>query len=408
MTRLRHLVDQIATVGSDGHLPFVALEHLESGTGGFTADAVIEDKEADPAGMVEFSSGDVMFGKLRPYLRKSWLADRAGLCSSELIVMRPRPGKADSRWLAYAVQTQQFVDWAVASSEGVKMPRTSWEKLGLYELELLPVVAQRAIAEFLDAETNQIDELTRLRLEQCRLLEARLSALIEATVLGLSGARTTGTYFSSRPVHWRESQLRHFGAAVQTGPFGSQLHAEDYVEGGTPVINPVHLVNGEIVPNDSVTVDEWTRSRLSRHLLAAGDIVVGRRGELGRVAVVDEKSSGFLCGTGCLRVRSALNSLRPGYLALLLASAPLRAYFEIASVGSTMDNLSAETLLNAPVLVPDLSEQAAIEAAVTDASLQIKQARSAMVKQVSLMNERRQALISAAVAGQIEIPGVAA
>jgi type I restriction enzyme S subunit len=387
----------------------VALEHLESGTGGFAASAVIEDKEADPAGMVEFSSGDVMFGKLRPYLRKSWLADRSGLCSSELIVMRPRPGKADSRWLAYAVQAQPFVDWAVASSEGVKMPRTSWEKLGLYELDPPPVVEQRAIADYLEVETARIDRVIAIRQRQVGLAGERLTSATESSVLGAGQARLVkGGYFGFRPSHWLETSLRHLGYSVQTGPFGSDLHADDYVEGGWPIINPMHLVQGHIVPSPSMTVTDDKRSELLGHVLREDDIVVARRGELGRVGLVGEEEVGYLCGTGCVKVRTVGSPLRPQYLTRLLSSAPLRGFFETASVGSTMDNLSSETLLSAPVLVPPLNDQEAVENEVRHSQEHFEMLAGSLSRQVSLLQERRQALITAAVTGQIEIPGVAA
>jgi type I restriction enzyme S subunit len=409
VTRLRHVVDQVATVQSDGPLPFVALEHMQSGTGGFATDAVIEDKEVDPAGMVQFSPGDVMFGKLRPYLRKSWLADRSGLCSSELIVMRPRPGQADSRWLAYAVQAQPFVDWAIASSEGVKMPRTSWEKLGLYELDPPPVMGQRAIADYLDAETAWIDRAITIRQRQAELAREWLVSATESSVLGANQARLVrGGYFGIRPSHWLETSLRHLGYAVQTGPFGSDLHADDYVEGGSPIINPMHLVHGHIAPSSSMSVTDDKRGELLGHVLHKDDIVVARRGELGRVALVGESEVGYLCGTGCVKLRTVGSPLRPQYLARLLSSAPLRGFFETASVGSTMDNLSSETLLGAPVLVPSLNDQEVIEAEARRSQEHFEMLSGSLSRQVSLLQERRHALITAAVTGQIEIPGVAA
>ena len=93
---------------------------------------------------------------------------------------------------------------------------------------------------------------------------------------------------------------------------------------------------------------------------------------------------------------------------MLLSSAPLRAYFETASVGSTMDNLSAETVLSAPVLMPSLSDQAEIEVAVARARACATEATNLISQQIDLLLERRQALITAAVTGQLEIPGVAA
>ena len=86
------------------------------------------------------------------------------------------------------------------------------------------------------------------------------------------------------PADWEVRRLAGVSERVQTGPFGSQLHAGDYVDGGVPIINPSHLSDGSIRPD--VSVSPATAARLQRHRFEVGDVVFGRRGELGRCAVV--------------------------------------------------------------------------------------------------------------------------
>jgi type I restriction enzyme S subunit len=244
------------------------------------------------------------------------------------------------------------------------------------------------------------------------VLAERRAARVEELVLGkseLSGQRAVASeLFDSRPARWEETAIRHLGIDVQTGPFGSQLHAEDYVTGGIPVINPMHLIDGHIVPSDVMTISESKRQDLELHVLVEGDIVLARRGELGRLALVDDSGAGYLCGTGSMRLRSRDSKMRPGYLSMLLSSRPLRSYFTFASVGSTMDNLSAEIVLGAPVLVPPEAEQRRIESEVDAIRAVCDSTLSSISRQVSLLLERRQALITAAVTGELQIPGVAA
>ena len=409
--RLGHLVEQVTTPPGDDIVPFVALENLGSRTGSLLPDTELPLRAPDPTGMTGFRPGDVLFGKLRPYLAKSWRADRRGCCSTELIVMRPRPS-VDGRWLAYLAQSDLLVEWAVATSEGVKMPRTSWEKIRLLQVDAPTKAEQHAIADYLNAETARLDDLVEMRRTQLVAYRDRLASEVERRVLGYLG--TSGRvsqpspFFESRPSDWRETTLRHLDVEVQTGPFGSQLHAEEYVEGGTPIINPMHLVDGAIVPSNDMTVADDKKLDLSRHTLDVGDIVVARRGELGRVAVVDQASAGYLCGTGCLRLRPRRSLVRSGYLSMLLSSAPLRGYFDTASVGSTMDNLSAETLLAAPVLVPPPERQADIEVAVRVARGHADGVIELMSRQIELLLERRHVLITKALTGQLDTPGVAA
>ena len=90
---------------------------------------------------------------------------------------------------------------------------------------------------------------------------------------------------------------------IQTGPFGSQLHARDYVEEGVPVVMPQQLGNNEISLDGVSRVGEQDRDRLARHVMREGDIVFSRRGDVTRRAYITDREDGWLCGTGCLLLR---------------------------------------------------------------------------------------------------------
>jgi hypothetical protein len=93
---------------------------------------------------------------------------------------------------------------------------------------------------------------------------------------------------------------------VLTGPFGSLLHKSDYVSDGIPLINPINIVDGQIIVGTEKTVSRETLNRLRSYALSEGDIVFGRRGEIGRCAVVGPEQAGWLCGTGCFFIRRFL------------------------------------------------------------------------------------------------------
>src|SRR5579885_693443 len=92
------------------------------------------------------------------------------------------------------------------------------------------------------------------------------------------------------------------GGIIQTGPFGSQLHQSDYVSQGVPVVMPKDIIDGRVSDKEIARISEEDANRLSRHRLQSGDIVYGRRGDIGRQALITERESGWLCGTGCLRI----------------------------------------------------------------------------------------------------------
>jgi type I restriction enzyme, S subunit len=151
--------------------------------------------------------------------------------------------------------------------------------------------------------------------------------------------------------------LRAVTLDAQTGPFGSQLHFDEYVDDGIPVINPSNIINSKIAPDPAVAITEETSERLARHRLEPGDLVFARRGELGRAAVAHNEAAGWLCGTGSLRVRTRQSALDSRFAEYVLQSASTRAYFEMYAVGSTMGNLNTSIVLGLPIPLPPLDEQ---------------------------------------------------
>lgn len=152
---------------------------------------------------------------------------------------------------------------------------------------------------------------------------------------------------------------------LQTGPFGSALHKSDYQANGTPVVNPASIHGGRIVPIDSMAVGAEALERLAGFRLRAGDIVMARRGEMGRCALVTDDAAGWLCGTGSVVLRMP-RALYGRYFALLLGSPYVKRHLEGSAVGTTMLNLNQRILLGLVVGVPPLLEQRRIVAKVSE------------------------------------------
>lgn len=165
---------------------------------------------------------------------------------------------------------------------------------------------------------------------------------------------------------WQTKRLGDFAAAVSTGPFGSILHKSDYVDDGVPLVNPINIIGDSIVPDPSKLISEVTIKRLSNYVLEEGDIVVGRRGEIGRCAVVSQNESGWICGTGSFFIRP-LPSLDSQFLAHLIRSPEYREQLEKLSTGTTMKNLSNTALGDLVVSIPPLPEQRRIVAILDEA-----------------------------------------
>ncbi|MFE4990388.1 restriction endonuclease subunit S [Streptomyces mirabilis] len=193
--------------------------------------------------------------------------------------------------------------------------------------------------------------------------------------------------------------LKAFTEDAQTGPFGSQLHSGEYIEGGIPVINPSNIKDGRLIADQSSTVSTETAIRLKVHRLRAGDLVFARRGELGRAAVVSKEEEGWLCGTGSIRVRANHDQLDPHFAGYALQSAEIRSYFTQRAVGSTMGNLNTSIVLGAPVPIVPLEEQRRIADFLNAETTRIDGLVNAKQRVLDRLAERRTAGVVAAVSG---------
>ena len=166
---------------------------------------------------------------------------------------------------------------------------------------------------------------------------------------------------------WRRTTLGELceegGGGIQTGPFGSQLHASDYVVHGTPSVMPQNIGDNSISIDGIARVSDADLARLSKYQLRAGDIVYSRRGDVEKRALVREENDGWLCGTGCLRVRLGDSSGNvAAFVSYALGTEDSRAWIVRHSVGATMPNLNTSILSAVPLSIPDASEQQAIAA----------------------------------------------
>jgi type I restriction enzyme, S subunit len=156
--------------------------------------------------------------------------------------------------------------------------------------------------------------------------------------------------------------LQNVGEAkLKTGPFGTQLHASDYVEEGTPVINVRNIGFGSIRAENLEFISETTVQRLSSHLLKPYDIVFGRKGAVERHAFIQEQYKGWFQGSDCLRLRIISPSINPRFLSYcFLTQSHQQWMMNQCSHGSTMASLNQDVISRIPLYLPSIDVQSRI------------------------------------------------
>ncbi|HKS13544.1 MAG TPA: restriction endonuclease subunit S [Pseudomonas sp.] len=201
------------------------------------------------------------------------------------------------------------------------------------------------------------------------------------------------------PVDWEAKKLGEV-ASFRTGPFGSALHKSDYTNDGIPVVNPMHILDGRIVPTTSMTITEEAAESLDEFRLSPGEVIIGRRGDMGRCAVVSEREKGWLCGTGSMIVRP-FASVNAYFLQRVLSTPSVIKAIEDSSVGSTMINLNQGTLSSLVVQVPSVEEQRSVASSLADMDALIRKLDQLVTKKRDIHQAAMQQLLS----GQRRLPG---
>lgn len=275
--------------------------------------------------------------------------------------IRPDPKKADTRYLFHALQSK--IDHFLGRAAGGAQPNISQGIIRETRIPLPPLDEQRRIAAILD----KADTLRRKRKRSLGLLEG-LTQSIFAEIFGdplkSEANKTTISAVAER---------------TQIGPFGSLLHQSDYASGGIPLINPMHIISGALLPSPKISVTSAKYDELRSYHLRRGDVVMGRRGEMGRCAEVktDEK---LLCGTGSLFIRPTATKILPSFLQALLSSPSAISYFEKCSAGATMANLNKNAVDELNFALPPIVDQRKFEKAQASVRAMLKMAADSEAK----------------------------
>ena len=347
----------------------------------------------------------ILFGKLNPRVEKVWNVKTGNsfrhIASTEWLPIVPKDG-VDQDFIYYLMWSDWVMPVAQRLVTGSTPSRQRVEPKGFYEI-VVPIPGlreQQAIAALL----RIVQEASRLQLKHVQSLQAlKRAAMHTLFTRGLRGEAQKETEIGPVPVSWEQTTLgdlcKELGGAIQTGPFGSQLHKDDYQETGVPVVNPTHLNAGRINHENVPRVSDENAIRLERHRLCAGDIVFARRGQIGRMALVTEFEEGWLCGTGSFLVRARQPIVDNRFLHYQLSTEPLTKWLVAHAAGAIMPNLNNVVLRQIPVFLPSVDEQSEIVTILDSIHLKIDLHR----RKRAVLEELFKALLHKLMTGEVRV-----
>ena len=238
-------------------------------------------------------------------------------------------------------QVQNILENAASEAHGATMKHLTKPVFDALPFYLPSIEKQKEIASVLDKAT----ELIALRKEQL----AKLDQLVKSRFIEMFGDPVTNP-------HGFEKVTLSDLAEIKIGPFGSLLHKEDYIEGGHALVNPSHIIDGKVSIDEKLTVSDDKFAELSAYHLQIGDVVMGRRGEMGRCAVVLD--DGLLCGTGSLLIRTK-GEVTADYIQKIISFPSFKKTIEDMAVGQTMPNLNVPIVSGFQIIKPPMEVQSA-------------------------------------------------
>lgn len=354
-------------------------------------------------------NGDVIISCVRTYLQAIAPIQNPPdnlIVSTGFAVIRPRTGTLDATFGKYALREPRFLAEVEMHSVGVSYPAINASDLGDIAIYLPPAPQQEAIAAYLDRETARLDALVAAKERVLGLLAEKRRALItRAVTRGLdprAPLRESGIPWTGEiPAHWQSRRLKFLSPQITVGIVVTP--AKYYETSGVPCLRSLNVRETGLSDLDLVYISDQSNIMHSKSRVFAGDLVAIRSGQPGTTAVVDPRFHGANCIDLIIIRRSP--TLESIFLSHFLNSEPAKMQFLGGSGGAIQQHFNIETAADLVVPVPPQDEQLAIIGHISSSTTKLDALRSATERTIALLEERRAALIAAAITGQIDFQG---
>ena len=380
-------------------LTYIGLEDVESGTGCYKPTPT-DSRQVEGSTVGVFSKGDVLYGKLRPYLRKVIVAENDGVCSTEFLALKPH--KATASWIHQWLLSHEVTQQIESGCAGAKMPRADWEHVGSMHVPLPEAEEQELIISTLESENTRINALIAQKARFVELLKEKRQALItHAVTKGINHEvkmKDSGEcWLGEIPGHWDiVPSKRLFSESKQRA-----LDDDEHLS-ATQKYGVIPLAEFEQLEGRQVT--KAVKNLEQRKHVEVDNFVISMRSFEGGIERVKAR--------GC--VRSSYVALIAGEKAhigffsyLFKSSAYIQGLQATASFIRDGQDLSFNNFCQVKLPCPSIDEQSQIADFLDRAISRLDLLSEKTQRSIDLLKERRSAFITAAVTGQIDLRGAA-
>lgn len=357
--------------------------------------------------------GDLVLNKMKTWQGSIAVSDYRGIVSPAYIVCEPNPLRGalpqfSPKFLHYSLRSPKYVSQYLRYSKGIRVNQwdLGFDEFKSIEVLLPPLGEQEAIVRFLDYETARIDDLIATQQRLIELLrEKRQAVVTHAITGGLDSARPTkdgGSEWLPRiPAGWELPALSAITNKITNGYVGPTRDV--LVDDGVRYLQSTHVKRNAINFSVPYFVPPAWSEQHRKSVLKEGDVLIVQTGDIGQVAVVPPEFEGANCHA--LIIASPTKAIRGRFLSWVLNSDYGYHSLKSLQTGALHPHLNCDAVKTIKVPVPPLEEQDQIVRYIDGELESIERAGSGAQQMIDLLRERRAAVISAAVIGQIDVRG---
>lgn len=396
--RLKNICSQtnIKENSKGNPLPYIGLENIESGSGKYI------DTTSEVDGIANrFCKNNVLFGKLRPYLSKVYIAESDGICSTEFIVYDTKEN--DCHFIHKLLLSQSFIDVVNSSTYGAKMPRANSEFINNIYTQIPPIQEQQHISTYLDQKCSEIDELITLQEEMITKLQSyKQSVITEAVTKGLDKnvpLKDSGIeWIGEIPEHWDTTKIKNhynviLGKMVERNN-DSSTGGENYLCAANIKWNGVDTeINKKMYFSD---VEK------EKYLLQYNDVLIMEGGMAGTTCLYKNEFSPCYVQNS-VNVCRAKKDFNNKFLYYWMYVPYYNGYIDTICNKATIKHYTKEKVQNTPILIPPLSEQQPIANYLDQKCSEIDELISIKQQKIEKLKDYKKSLIFECVTGKRKV-----